>query len=60
MTASQGAVFIRDKRKLVVVLEQDVQPGSAARVPIYSRSVNFTRGNGYLCSKRHEMMAFYM
>ena len=40
VTARQGAVFIRDKRKLVVVLEQDVQPGSAARVPIYSRSVN--------------------
>ena len=48
VTASQGAVFIRDKRKLVVVLEQDVQPGSAARVPIYSRSVNLQEAMGTL------------
>ena len=55
MTASQGAVFIRDKRKLVVVLEQDVQPGSAARVPIYSRSVNLQEAMGtYAVAARND------
>ena len=55
VTASQGAVFIRDKRKLVVVLEQDVQPGSAARVPIYSRSVNLQEAMGtYAVAARND------
>ena len=40
VAASQGSILIRDKRKLVVVLENDVQSGTARRIPIYSRSVN--------------------
>lgn len=46
VAASQGCILIRDKRKLVVVLENDVQSGTARRIPIYSRSVNLKEAAG--------------
>lgn len=46
VAASQGSILIRDKRKLVVVLENDVQSGTARRIPIYSRSVNLKEAAG--------------
>lgn len=46
VVASQGSILIRDKRKLVVVLENDVQPGTARKIPVYSRSANLKEAFG--------------